>query len=197
MNTENIENKQHRRTKKELNEAIENAVEQLIVEQGFNEISFAKIAELAKIEVPVLYNRFKNVDDFLENYAKKYDYWLTDLSILNKRDTPKTHIKQLLVDIINKLYDNDVMQRVLVWELNDTHRVTRLMALSREMETSNLLQYFSDELEDFDSVSSLLIAGIYYLILHRKISTFCSVNYNTPRGKRLMIETVEHIIDAL
>ncbi|MDR0427732.1 MAG: hypothetical protein LBH12_03915, partial [Dysgonamonadaceae bacterium] len=38
--------------------------------------------------------------------------------------------------------------------------------------------------------------GIYYLILHKDISTFCGINYGNKDNKLFLIEFVEKIIDS-
>ena len=189
--------KKQRRKKKELDEAIWTALEKLIIERGFNEITLAGLAQEAGVEPPVIYNRFEGIDELLEKYVRRYDYWLNDIISLEKELTPKENFKKLLVDLINELYANEIMQRILVWEMNDTHRITRRMALTREVDSSDLLQYFNSGLETFDPINALMISGIYYLILHRKISTFSNINFNTPQGKEIMSETVGRIIDKL
>ena len=194
---ETIGKKRIRRTKKELEDALWATLEKQIIEKGVDNITITGLAKEAGFEPLVIYNRFQNMDDLLETYARKYDYWLNDIFKISKENTPKENIKKLLTGLINDLYDNEIMQRLLLWGLNDTHRITRRMAQIREIDNSELIQYFNSELKDFDGTGSLMIAGIYYLILHRKISTFANIDYNTPQGKEFMIQTVENIIDKL
>ncbi|MDR1729197.1 MAG: TetR/AcrR family transcriptional regulator [Prevotellaceae bacterium] len=189
--------RKQRRKKKELDEAIGNALERLIVKYGFNDITFTRLAQEAKVEPPILYNRFENLDELFEKYIRKYDYWLNDIFKLNTRETTKENCKKLFTELINELYDNEIMQRILLWELNDTHKITRRMAQFKEIDYTDLTQSFSNELENFKGVGSLIISGIYFLVLHRKISTFCNINYNTEQGKKILIETVESIVDRI
>ncbi len=189
--------RQTRRGKKELDETLWSALERLIIEQGFNNITFYQLAQEANVNPPVIYNRFEDVEELLERYVRKCDYWLNDIFKVNKELTCRENLKELLENLVNELYDNDIMQRIMLWELNDTHRITRLMSQSREVENSELIQYFSNKLENFEGISSLLISGIYFLILHRKVSTFSNVNYNTLQGKKIMIDTVKDMVDKL
>jgi AcrR family transcriptional regulator len=186
-----------RRTKKELDETIWAALERLIIEHGFNGVTLVKLAQEAGVEPSVIYNRFDEVDELLEKYVRRYDYWLKETVKLEKENTVKANFKKLLTDLINELYDSEIMQRILVWEMNDTHDITRIMAHRRELDSSDLIQYFRKELYNFSGVSSMMIAGIYYLILHRKVSTFVNINYNSPEGKEAMVETVEYMADRL
>jgi AcrR family transcriptional regulator len=189
--------KRVRRTKKELEDALWITLEKQIIEKGFDNITVAGLAQEAGFEPLVIYNRFKNIDELLEKYVRKYDYWLNDIFKLKKENTAKDNLKELLVGLINNLYGNEIMQRVLTWELNDTHKITRRMVLSRELDYSEVIQYFDSRLDNYGGIGSLMTAGIYYLILHCKISTFNHINFNTPQGKELMIETVTNMIDKL
>jgi len=190
--------KKARRKKKELDEAIWNALEKQIIENGFNDVTLIKLAQEAGVELPVIYNRFKNKDELIEQYVNRYDCWLNDLIQIEIGNTAKENFKKVLVDLINGLYDNEVMQRVLIWEINDTHKITRRMAQGREVDSTELLEYFEGELNSNSKVvGALMIAGIYYLILHRKISTFCTINFNTIEGKQKLIETIGDMTDRL
>jgi AcrR family transcriptional regulator len=200
--------KKQRRKKKELDEIIWNSFEKLVIERGFNAITIACLAKEAKVELPVLYKRFEDMDGILKQYVRKYiygvdysdvtnyDFWLTKPRI-DQAITPKENLKKVLTELIEELYDNPIMQRVLVWEINETHRETRRMSFSREVDSYSLLQHIGAKLDNIYGVGSLMVAGIYYLILHRKISSFCTINYNTPQGKRILIETVESMIDKI
>lgn len=169
-------------------------LEKQIIEKGVNNITIRGLAKEAGFEPLVIYNRFKDMDDLLENYARRYDYWLNDISNIKKGNTLCEDAKKILTGLINDLYDNEIMQRVLLWELNDTHRVTRRMAQIREISNAETIECFKQN--DFDGAGSILIAGIYYLIMHRKISTFCDIDYNSPQGKETMIKTVENLVDG-
>jgi len=186
-----------RRTKKELDEAIWTALEKLIIKHGFNDVTLVKLAQEAGVEPSVIYNRFDTIDELFEKYVRQCDYFLKNAVDFGKENAAKANFAKLLTDLINELYESDIMQRILVWEMNDTHEITRIMAMRRELDNSDLIEYFKSELNNFKGVSSMMIAGIYYLILHRKISTFSQVNYNSQEGKELMIETVDYMIDKL
>jgi AcrR family transcriptional regulator len=186
-----------RRTKKELEDALWRTLEKQIIEKGFDNVTITELAQEAGFKPLVIYNRYKDIDELLEKYARKYDYWLRDIIKLNKKNTPKENFKKHIINLINELYDNPIMQRVLLWGLNDTHRITRRLASSRELDSVDLMDYFNGKLDNFNNICAIVIAGIYYLILQRRIATFCNTDYNTEHGKQTMIQTVEYMIDRL
>jgi len=191
------EKKRHRRTKEELDEIIWNALKKQVVERGFNNITLVGLAKEAGVEPPVIYKRFEDLDELLEKYARKYDFWLNDILKFKKEYTANENIKKLLTDLINELYDNDVMQRLLLWGLNDTHRITRRLAMSREMDSADLITYFNSQFPHFEGIGAIMITGIYYLILQRRIATFCYIDYNTPQGKQNLIDSIGMMVDKL
>ncbi len=201
MNSHKLKPKRIRRTKEALENEIWSALEREIVKKGFNNITLTGLAQEAKIEPPVIYNRFSDIDDLLEKYVRKYDYWLSDLVKFNKDEHPKENYKRLLTNLIKELYDNKIMQRVLLWEIEDTHEITRRIAFKREFDAEPLVRYHYEQLGytgfNFNVASSLLISGVYYLILRKQVSTFGLVDFDTEEGKKLMIETAEHMIEKL
>ena len=63
-----------------------------------------------------------------------------------------------------------------------------------------MLEFFRANLPknvDFNCFTSLLIGGIYYLIIHRTKSTFCEIDFNKPEGKKLLTDTIEQLIHTV
>jgi AcrR family transcriptional regulator len=207
MRSENSPSKSRkkRRTKKEIDDAIWTTARRLITQNGFNNITLTGLAKEAGVTPIVIYNRFSNLDDLFEKYTKRYmrecDYWLNDLARIDLNKTPKENFKNIVTNLVKELYDNEVMQKVLLWEMNDTNKITRKMAQRRETDSDYLLNYFNSSLGNkkinFNMLLSMLTAGIYYLILHRKISTFSTIDFNTKQAKDDLMETIEKMIDFI
>ncbi len=193
--------KKNRRTKKELDNVIWEALDKLIEEEGFNNITFQRLAHKAGVKPLIIYNRFKNLDELFEKYTKKHDYWLNDITKLDENYAPKENFKKILAKLVNELYDNKIMRQVLLWELITTNKTTQSIALRRELEAVMLLRYMDENWKqpepNFSVLNSLIIAGISYLVLRQNISPFCTVNFNMEHGKELLINTIETIIDKL
>jgi len=190
-----------RRTKKELSEIIWNAFERLVIKEGFNGVTLIKLAREANVEPPVIYNRFEDEDDLFEQYVKQNDFWLNNTANINPELSPKENIVKIFTDLIDNLYDNEIMQRILLWELNDTNKITRQMAMRREFENSFLINYYNNGLKDsnlnINMVFSIILSSIYYLILHRKISTFSTINFNREESKEELKKTMCELINNM
>lgn len=190
-----------RRKKKELEDIIWAAFERLVISEGFNGITLVKLAREAGVEPPVIYKRYKDLNDLFEQYAWKHDFWLNNSISINPELTPKENMIKMLTDLIDNLYDNEIMQRILVWELNDTHKITRRMVMNREFENGFIIEYFNKAFKNsglnVNIINSIFITGIYYLIIHKKISTFSSVDYNKEETKEQMKQTVRDMVERL
>ena len=66
------------------------------------------------------------------------------------------------------------MQELLKWEICDENTITKRTAQMREFNTMPLVRRFQRVFAESDvkigSLSALLIGGVYYLILHKKLS---------------------------
>ncbi len=190
-----------RRTNAELDKSIDDAVIKLIAENGFQSITLLNVSKLAKVEMSVLVKRFDNLEGLLKSYAARYDYWFSTLVEIDRAKTPKENIKHMFIALINELYQNEFMQKFLLWELNDDNLITRRLATAREAYSIGLIDYyrkvFPKASMEIQSLMALVISGIYYLILHRKISTFALIDFDTPQGRDQLIDAVSKMVDEM
>lgn len=187
-----------KRNSKEIQDALFKATEALVISKGFNNVLVTEIMELAEVEPKVMYKQFSNINDLFDNFIRRYDYWFLDLCKLHiDKKKPKESFKALLRGLINSLYDNPIIQKILIWELSTKNDLTKRTALNREVNSNPLLKFYENHLgENFDYFSSLLISGIYYLTSYKDISTFCEIDYNKKESKQLLIDIVERIVDS-
>ena len=202
-----IENKEtnlkseKRRTKKEMEETVWAAFERLVIAEGFNSITLVKLAREAGIKPSGIYRRFGDMDDLFEQYARKNDFWLKKSISISPDLSPKENMIKMLTYLIDNLYDNEIMQRILLWVLTDTNKVTRQIALGRDIESHFLINYFSKGLQNsglnINVVNAIIVSGIYYLIMYRKIAPFSTVDFSTEEGKEQMKQTVRDMVNRM
>ncbi|MDR1729075.1 MAG: TetR/AcrR family transcriptional regulator [Prevotellaceae bacterium] len=201
METAGKKARRRRRTKIEVEKDIWDALERLIRKKNIHNITIVELAQEARVEPIVLYNRFKNLDELIEKYVRQYDYWLKDVAEINWNAEPKSEFKKMLTNFTKGLYESEIMQRMLVWELHNDSEVNRETAQMREMQSVQLFEHFNKQLQNggsgFNAIIAVLVAGIYYLVLHRKISTFVFIDFDTEAGRQLLIDAVEEIVDFL
>ena len=201
METQKEKTVKKRRTKKELEEIIWTTFERLVIKEGFNNVTLIKLAREAGVEPPIIYKRFENEEDLFEQYFRKKDFWLNNTVTINRDLSPKENLANILTGLVDNLYDNEITQRVLLWMLNDTHKTTRQLAMRREFENGFLINYYNDAFKNCgvntNVAVAVLLGGIYYIVLHKKISLVSTVNFNNDNGKEELKKTVYDMINKL
>mgnify|MGYP002224102443 CR=1 FL=1 len=183
----NIKNKtimkerRKRRSAKDIEESIINAATRLIETEGFSNLTVTGVMRQAEIEPVQFYNRYDDLNKFIDDYVKKYDYWLSDIVKSQKQSSnDKALYMNILVGLFQSLSENKVMQELLKWELANNNETSQRTAQLRELHTLPLCQKFSNIFSNTDidivTISALIIGGIYYLILHDKLSTFSGID---------------------
>lgn len=190
--------RRRKRTKSEVEEDIINGALSLIEEKGFTGITLTGITREAKVEPSVFYNNFVTLDDCLDKLVRKYDYWFSSIFQNYKGDLFSEHgYKFILKELFSSLSDNKIMQHLLSWELTVNNETTIRTAKLREFHTLPLdekfQELFKDTSIDIRAVSSLIVGGIYYLILHRDLCTFCGIDVNSQAGKDRIINAIDYL----
>ena len=119
----------YRRTKADITEDIRKAAIDQVMKRGFSASLVTEIIRKAKIEPPVFYHRYKDLDEFYSEFVKGYDYWFSDIAdkALKSSDSPKQQFIALMEGLQDSLKEKSVMQELLRWEIaegNDTTKRT-------------------------------------------------------------------------
>lgn len=194
--------KRYRRTKADLEAGIIKSAEALIRKKGFSAMLVTDLIKKAKIEPPVFYNRYNNLDDFLDDFVKKYDYWFKDVIAGSQfPNIDENGYISIFKEVQRALVDRSVMLELLRWEIAEGNETTKRTAMLREMHTLPLVKSFEERFKDSNidiaAISSLIIGGIYYLNLHRERSYFSEIDIKSEEGQKRIehtIETLGHII---
>lgn len=194
--------KRKRRTKSDIEECIEKAAIELIEEDGFLKLAVTAITKKAKIEPVVFYNRYNNLDEFINEFVKKYDYWFSDIAKKYIRSSNKeAKYRELLQSLLKSLKGNKVMQQLLRWELAMNNEMTQRTAQFREVHTLPLAKeykkVFLGSNVDILAISALMIGGIYYLVLHSDLATFSKIDINTTEGEERICKAIDYLSDML
>ena len=190
--------KRKQRTKKDIDESINNAAIQLIEEKGFRNIAVTAIMQRAKIEPVVFYNRYDDLDNFMDEFVKKYDYWFSDIiKNIEIQENPREQYITIMHSLLDSLKENKVMQQLLRWELSTHNNTTKRTARLREFHTLPLVErykkIFEDSSVEIDALSALIIGGIYYLVLHGDLSEFGGIDINSEEGTQRLRNAIEYL----
>jgi hypothetical protein len=197
-----MEERRKRRTNRDIEECLNKAAIQLAKEVGFQNITVRGIVRKAKIEPIVFYKRHNDLNDFIDKFVKKYDYWFSDVAkeCGHIKDDRMAYIA-FLKNLFRSLKENRIMQQLLKWELSSKNDINLRTAKLREFYTLPLVQKYTKTLTDsaveMDAVSALMIGGIYYLVLHADLTTFADINVNTEHGSSKINEAIEHLGNIL
>ena len=197
-----MKERRKRRSTKDIEESIINAATRFIETEGFSNLTVTSIMRQAEIEPVQFYNRYDDLNKFIDEYVKKYDYWFSDIVKSQKQySNDKALYMNILVGLFQSLSENKIMQELLKWELANNNETSQRTAQLRELHTLPLWQKFSNIFSNTDidivTISALIIGGIYYLILHDKLSTFSGIDLKKESDKQKVIKAISKLSDIL
>lgn len=193
-----VKTRRPRRSKADIEEAINKAAVAQIKKKGFSLALVTDIVKRAKIEPIVFYNRYKNLDEFYDEFVKNYDYWLSDLVRDSMEEIGSEEgYSNILEKLLTNLMQEEIMTELLRWEIAEGNHITERTSRLRELHAIELINSYSElyHRENFDipAITAILVAGIYYLVLHKDRSTFAGIDINTIPGKRRMLKAIRNI----
>lgn len=199
MESENeVKARRPRRSKADIEDAIHKAAVSQIKKKGFSLALVTDIVKRAKIEPVVFYNRYKNLDEFYDTFVKDYDYWLSDLvrDSIENIDSEEAY-SNVIEKILNNLLSDDIMTELLRWEVAEGNNITERTARLRTMHAVDIFRNYEEKHAgigiDVTAVSALLVAGIYYMLLHKDRSSMIGIDINQAAGKRHIVNAIREI----
>jgi len=199
-----VKTKRVRRTKAAIESLLMDAAVKLIEKYGFKDLTVTKLVQTAGIEAPVFYNRYQDLNEFLDKFVRKYDYWLSDSVNFNfSNNDPQKNSENLLVSMVDAVNENKIMQQLLAWELTDRNYITERTVDNRERNSRQMMEYFNNVYKNadfnFGSMANLVVCGIYFIILHKnhnecKIS---GIDFNTKEGIEILKDTVRILVNKV
>ena len=199
MESENeVKARRPRRSKADIEDAIHKAAGAQIKKKGFSLALVTDIVKRAKIEPVVFYNRYKNLDEFYDTFVKDYEYWLSDLvrDSIENIDSEEAY-SNVIEKILNNLLSDDIMTELLRWEVAEGNNITERTARLRTMHAVDIFRNYEEKHAgigiDVTAVSALLVAGIYYMLLHKDRSSMIGIDINQAAGKRRIVNAIREI----
>lgn len=193
----------YRRTKATLTEDIRKAAVEEIMKRGFSASLVTGIIKRAKIEPPVFYHRYKDLEDFYSEFVKGYDYWFSDIAngAMTSSDDPKEQFVGLMDGLRKSLKEKSVGQELLRWEVAEGNNITKRTATLREMYTLPLTEkykaLFAGSGIDFVALASLMVGGLYYMSLHKERATFCGIDMTKEEDNERIGKAVRTFADII
>ncbi|QQD15500.1 TetR/AcrR family transcriptional regulator [Sphingobacterium sp. UDSM-2020] len=185
------------------------AVGIVLKQKGYTGLTVSNITAEAGVDRKLVSVYFGSVNNLIETYIKGKNYWDTiNESAINLLTTaPETStrliLENLLLTQLEHFTNDEEMQKVVLWQISENTELMAHVTANRE-EIYPLLfpkadQELKDQQVDLRAISSILVAGIYYLVLHTKTtnSTFCEIDLTTDQGMGRIKTTIKKILEDI
>lgn len=193
--------RRRRRNKYRMRMDLLESVSHVLKDKGFLNLNINNVCQYADVDRNAIYRHFGDFDNLMSQFIETKDFWLDSLqSIVDMEiNDYKVFMKQLLISQYEQINKNPELQQLLVWEVCELSLRTKTVAQRRETISEPLInkyeKHFNKTDIDINIITAILIAGIYYLILHKKHSTFCLVDFTKEKDRVLM--AIDQIIEML
>ena len=180
-----------------------NAVGLALKKHGFAKLGINAVAAEANIDKTAIYRYYDGFDDLLRAYIEHQEYWIKPLKDLGNQKIKdmKGLIKSFLKDQIDTLMANEEFQQLILWELADKDNLAAPITVKREIYSEGILEQSRVSLEkagvNLNFILSVLLGGIYYVVIHKSKYKFCEVDLNQKRHKDEFIKTLDWLVDLL
>ena len=196
-----IKNKRTRRTDAEIKKSIFDAVYQIIKDKGISILSINLIVEYSKISPLVINKRFKDLNDIIEQFISRWDYWI-DLFSENKHQAPtKESYRETLELVLDIIWKKKAIQQILAWQITEDSWLQDSTIKEQEAGIKKFTdQYdglFKDSGHDIRLITAILLASIYYISSYKKKATFCGLNLKGHIGNIKILEGISQLSDLV
>ena len=186
-----------------------NAVGKVLQSKGYTGLTATNIAKEAGLSRRLITIYFDSVEDLIETYVRSKDYWieasgnLEEMILDKRRGSTKEIIEDLLQNQLQNFYDNPEMQKLILWEISQKSNIMHQVSEERELMGSKIFSLTDKEFQDKDidvrAISALLVAGIYYMVLHAKSTDtlFCEIDINTPTGMERLKSAISFMVEKI
>lgn len=191
-----------RRTAKEIENDMFKVASNIVLRDGLSAVSIKQVAKESRTDVSVLTRRFTDDNGLIKAYASKFDYFIND--ILCDIDISSCNVieyfRGITTSLVTNLYQNKEMQEIMLLELRVNNKLTRKSARSRENTLQEIMPNISSKIRldmwlDPRALLAILVGGLYYLILRGNRSTFCGIDWDSKKGRELLINSLSDIVE--
>jgi len=182
------------------------AVGEIFRKEGHTGLGVNKVARLAGVSKKMIYKHFNgSFNNLIEEYILETDYWMIFGDRVQELiDNQSSSSQKLITDILQNqfryFYLDKQMQKLILWEVSTDSELMRSIHRTREATGQKLLeltdQHFAGTGVNFRAVAALLVAGIYYTILHTRFNGgfFSDIDLSTEEGRQEMLRAIEMIV---
>lgn len=194
------------RDKERTKEKMIEAVGEVLSKNGYAGLNATTIAKEAGVDKSLVWNYFGSVDQLIEEYITKRDFWkfkakdsINTLTSATK-EINEHDMSALLQFQFKTLLEDEILQRIMLWGISENKDFLRSISDDRELIGEEIFKnidpQFKNSTVDIRGILALLVAGIYYLTLHSKTngSLFCGIDLNTENGVQRINNSIAQVI---
>jgi hypothetical protein len=199
-----MQNRKKRRTTQQVKDDILQAVGDVLAKYGASKLGVEAVAAAAGMDKAMLYRHYKDFNDLLKNYIDQEDFWLKfldeDFHIEGKSNLAHS-VSKMFEGLLMELLKNKKFQELIIWEFADKSQLMKDVAQRREEMAHDILtdvqKYFPYKSVSSNNIMAIISAGIYYLTLHKDISTFCTIDLNNLDHQKDFLADLNWLIDKV
>jgi len=205
LNYKNVSS--HKKNRNETSLRLIDAVGTIIKKKGYKGLGLNAIAREADVSKILIHRYFGSVDQLVEAYVLRNDYWIAktpEVQIKTGGKTDLESLRDLTINLLKGHFDyfntHEEMRAIILWEITEKTNLLNSICVVRE-EMGNLLlektePFFSDSTKNIKAITALLVSGIYYMILHSKKnqSTICGINLSSKTDELEVLKAIEQIV---
>lgn len=206
MNTNDLRDsdslsKRVRRSNAEIKKSIFESVYQIVKDKGFPALSINQIVIQSKVSPIIINKRFKDLDDIIEQFIGRWDYWI---DLFNDRDNEapsKESYQKTLESVLDVVWKKKPIQQILAWEMIEDSPLLDPMIEEREREVKKMMARYEDMFKDSEYdvrlLSAILLSSVYYLSGYKKKESFCGLSLKGNLGNLKVLEGMNQIIELV
>ncbi|MDH6310937.1 AcrR family transcriptional regulator [Dysgonomonas sp. PFB1-18] len=185
-------------------EQIENKSKEIIIREGFENITLNQLQKELNIDPIVFYERYDNLEKLLDLLIRKYDYWIADIFHQKyKEDDIFNSICEVFDEIINMLNSDRFILEIALWNIHSRHYLAKRAGASWSINSMAYIDKINKIINkscgfDFSSVFNMLLSGLFYLFLEdaSKIADSKDNNIQIENLKKQIKDTLLSLIPS-
>lgn len=198
LETTNGKERRNRRTNAEIKKSIFDAVLQIIKEKGFTALSINLISEYSMLTPISINKRFKDIDDIIEQFISRYDYWL-DFFIDGNDEATKEAYKETIESVLDIIWKKKAIQQILVWQVTEDSSLLDTVVDDQNNAINTLTERYAELFKesgyDIRLITAILLAAIFYISAYKKKASFCGLDLKGHLGNIKLLEGINQISD--
>jgi hypothetical protein len=184
IDNENL-SKRIRRTNVEIKKSIFDAVYQIVKEKGFPVLSINLISEYSKVNPIIIGKRFKDLDDIIDQFMSKWEYWI-DIFSDNGKEKTRASYQNTIETILDIIWKKKAIQQILAWEIVEDSPLLDPIIMERESKIAKMTNRYAPMFEgtDYDIrlITAILFSAVYYMAGYKKKESYFGMNIKGNTG---------------